>query len=72
MIDIAAQDSRVALTARQRLLQPRSWPAAEQDGKDRSPKLRDYDKKMKKLETQNASPGEAWPSGKLKKKKAKK
>jgi len=51
---------------------PRSWPAAEQDGKDRPPKLRDYDKKMKKLETQNASPGETWPSGKLKKKKAKK
>ena len=32
---------------------PDAWLAEKQDGHDRPPKLRDYDKKMKKLESQN-------------------
>jgi ribonuclease R len=49
---------------------PRSWPADDPGGKDRAPKLRDYDKKMKKLEAQKAAPDDRWASGKAKKKKA--
>ena len=51
---------------------PESWLAEEQEGGDRSPRLRDYDKKMKKLEAANALPDDRWPSGKLKKKGKKK
>ena len=36
---------------------PEAWLAEKQDGKDRSPKLRDYDKKMKKLEQQKPKKG---------------
>lgn len=51
---------------------PAAFLADKQDGSDRPPKLRDYDKKMKKLETQNAMPDDRWASGKAKKKKGKK
>jgi ribonuclease R len=47
---------------------PEAWLAENQEGSDRPPKLRDYDKKMKKLETANALPDQRWPSGKQKKK----
>jgi hypothetical protein len=47
---------------------PEAWLADKQEGSDRSPRLRDYDKKMKKLETANALPDQRWPSGKSKKK----
>src|SRR4029079_10002309 len=36
---------------------PRAWPAAEQPGSARPPKLRDYDKKMKKLESERSDKG---------------
>ena len=36
---------------------PRAWPAAEQPDSDRPPKLRDYDKKIKKLESERSNKG---------------
>ena len=47
---------------------PQAWPVEKQDASDRSPRLRDYDKKMRKLEAAHALPGDRWPSGKSKKK----
>ena len=47
---------------------PSASLAPDQGDNTRSPRLRDYDKKMKKLEAQNALPDDRWPSGKSRKK----
>jgi ribonuclease R len=36
---------------------PRAWLSESQEGTDRPPKLRDYDKKVKKLESQTSDKG---------------
>ncbi len=39
---------------------PQAWPAPEQPAEKRPPRLRDYDKKVKKLEAQNPRKGKKY------------
>jgi ribonuclease R len=48
---------------------PKAWEVPAPEEKGRSPRLRDYDRKMAKLERQNATPSQREPKPKSKKTK---